>query len=144
MQESGGVGGAGKVLVFADEADEGLRRTRQAGIAPVDEAEFAEKNHAVDAEQLHLPSFHLIFGKAFADEGNPGVGADEALDHTDAGQLHGDMDTRAIRPEKFVENLASEAGTGKNQRLASNFFEGNLTATGQGILGADHKTHAVF
>ena len=109
--------------MFADETDEGLRRARQAAIATVDQAEFAVEIYAFHAEQFHFASLDLIFGEALADKRNTGVRAYEAFDHADTGKLHSDVDSGAVRAEKLVKDLARVASAGKNERLASGFFE---------------------
>src|SRR6266436_9906626 len=140
----GGFGGVGGLAVFADDADEGLGGAGQAAVAAVDEAELAPEVHAFDGKQLHSPGFHVVLGKTLADKGNAGVGGDEALDHADTGQFHGDVNARAVRPEKFVENLAGEAGAWKDERLLGDFGQGDLGAMSERVAGADHEAQTVF
>ncbi len=130
--------------MFADDADEGLGGARETAVAAVDEAELAPEVHTFNGEELHFPGFHIVLGKTLADEGNAGVSGDEALDHADAGQFHGDVNARAIRPEKFVKNLAREAGAGKDERLLGDFGEGDLGAMSEGIARADHEAQTVL
>ena len=139
---SGG-GQVGEFLVFADYGDQGLGGARKTAIAAVYEAELAPEVDAFDGEQLHFPGFDLVAGKAFADEGDAGVRADEALDHADTGKLHRDADAGAIGAEELVEDLAGVAGARKNQGLRGDFLEGDLRAMRQGIAAADHETQAV-
>src|SRR5260221_79350 len=128
---------------FADHVDEGLDGARKAAIAAVNEREFAPEVDAFDGEELHFAGFYLIAGEAFADDGDADVGGDESLDHADAGKLHGDLQAGAVRPEKFVEHLASIAGAGKNEGSGSDFFERDVGSLRERVLGADHKTKAV-
>ena len=83
---------------------------REAAVAAVDEAEFAPEIDAFDVQELYFAGFDLIAGEAFANEGDASVGGDEALDHADAGELHGDAEAGAIGAEKLVQHLAREAG----------------------------------
>src|SRR5216683_294937 len=140
----GGFGGVGGLAVFADDADEGLGSTGEAAVAAVDEAELAPEVHAFDGEQLHFPGFHVVLCETLANEGNAGIGGDEALDHADTGQLHGDVNARAIGPEEFVENLAGEAGARKDKRLLGDFGEGDLGAMSERVAGADHEAQTVL
>src|SRR5438445_13503698 len=86
--------------VFADHADKRLRGAREATVAAIDETELAPEVHTFDGEQLYLTGFHVILRKTLTDDGNAGIGGDQALDHADAGQLHSDVDARAIGTEQ--------------------------------------------
>ena len=130
--------------MFADHADKGLGSAREAAVAAVDEAELAPEVDAFDGEELHVTGFDVVLGETLADDGDAGVGSDEALDHADAGELHGDMDARAIGAEEFVEHLAGEARARKNERLLGDFVESDLGAMGQRVFCADHEAQAVF
>src|SRR5713226_1445405 len=134
----------GGFAVFADYADKGLRSAREATVAAIDEAELTPEVDAFDSEQFDFAGFHIILRKTLTDDGNASVGGDKALDHADAGQLHGDVNARAIRPEKFVEHLTGEASTRKNERLLGDFGEGDLGAMSERVLGADHEAQTVF
>ena len=140
---SGGGGGVGEFFVFADYGDKGLGGAREAAVAAVDETEFAPEVDAFHVEELYFAGFYLIAGEALADEGDAGVGGDEALDHADAGKLHDDAQAGSVGAEKFVEDLASEAGAREDQRLAGDFFERDLGAMRERIAGADHEAEAV-
>src|SRR5206468_1621831 len=140
----GGFGGFGELAMLADYADEGLSGAGKAAVAAVDKAEFAPEVHAFDSEQLHLAGLHLILCKTLADEGDAGVGGDEALDHADAGEFHSDVHARAVGTEKFIENLAGEAGARKNERLLSDFRKGDLGAMSERVARADHEAQAVL
>ena len=140
----GGFGGVGGLAVFADDADESLGGAGEAAVAAVDEAELAPEVHAFDGKQLYFPGFHVVLCETLANEGNAGVGGNEALDHADTGQFHGDVNARAVRPEKLVENLAGEAGAGKNKRLLGDFGQGDLGAMSERIASADHEAEAIL
>ena len=141
----GGFGGwFGGFAVIADDADEGLGGAGEAAVAAVDEAELTPKVDTFNGEQLHFAGFHVVLGKALADERDAGISGDEAFDHADAGQLHGDVHARAIRPEKFVEHLTGEAGAREDKRLLGNFGEGDLGAMSERVLGADHEAQTIF
>ena len=129
--------------MLADDGDQCLGGARKAAVAAVNEAEFAPEIDAFHVEELHFAGLYLVAGKTFADEGNTGVGADESLDHTDAGKLHGHAEARAIGAKQLVQDLAGEAGTRENQRLRSHFLERDLGAVSQRIAAADHETQAV-
>jgi hypothetical protein len=140
----GGFGGVGDFAVFADHADKGLGGAGKAAVAAIDEAEFAPEVHALDVEELDVAGLDVVLGKTFADDGQAGIGGDEALDHADAGKFHSDVNAGAIWTEEFIEHLASEAGAGKDERLLGNVGESDLGALGDGILGADHEAKAVL
>src|SRR6266478_5754929 len=140
----GGFGGVGGLAVFADDADEGLGGAREAAVAAGDQAELAPEVHTFNGEQFHFSGFHVVLGKTLANEGDAGVSGDEALDHADAGQFHGDVNARAIGPEEFVENLAGEAGARKDKRLLGDFGEGDLGAMSERVAGADHEAQTVL
>src|SRR5580704_6733280 len=112
-------------------------------MAAVDEAYFAPEVDAFYVEELYFSGFDLVAGKAFADEGDAGVGGDETLDHADAGELHGDAEASAIGAKEFVEDLAGEAGARENQRLTGDFLEGDLGAVRKRVAAADHEAQAV-
>ncbi len=114
--------------MFADYADEGLGGAGETAVAAVDEPELAPKIHTFDSEQLDFAGFHVVLRKTLADERNAGVRSDEALDHADAGQLHGDVNARAIGTEEFIEHLTGETGARKDERLFGNFGECDLGA----------------
>src|SRR5271168_416669 len=139
----GSFGSIGVFAMFADDADEGLRGARQAAVAAIDQAEFAPKIDAFHIEKFYFAGFHLILGKTFANEGNSGVGADEALDHANAGKLHGDVKARTIGAEELIENLARKAGARQDHRLGRDFFERDLRTIRQRIARADHETQAI-
>ena len=130
--------------MLADDADERLRGAGEATVATVDEAKFTPEVHAFNGKQLHFSGLHIILCKALADKRNASIGSDKALDHTDAGQLHGDVNASAIRPEKLVEHLASEAGARKNERLLGDFSKSDLGAMRERVLGANHEAEAIF
>src|SRR5712664_245007 len=130
--------------MFADEGDERLGSTGQAAVAAVDEAEFAPEVHTLDSQQLHFAGFHLIAGKTFTNEGDTGVGGDEAFDHADARQFHGHVEARAVGAEKLVQHLAREAGSRKNKRLSRDFRQRNFRTVRERILRADHEAQPVF
>jgi len=136
-------GGVGEFFVFADDGDEGLGGAGKAAVAAVDETEFAPEVDAFDVEELYFAGFDLIASEAFADEGDAGVGGYEALDHANAGKLHGDAETGAVGAEKLVEDLAREAGARKDERLCGDFFERDLGAMRKRIASADHEAEAV-
>ncbi len=139
---SGG-GQVGEFFVFADDGDQGLGGTREAAVAAVDEAEFAPEVDAFYVEELYFSGFHLVAGEALADEGDSGVGSDEALDHADAGKLHGDANAGTIGTEKLVQNLAGEASARENQGLRGYFLESDLGTMSERIAAADHESQAV-
>jgi hypothetical protein len=141
----GGFGGRfGGFAMLTDNADEGLRSAGEAAVAAIDETEFAPKVHTFDGEQLDFAGFHVILRKTLTDDGNAGIGGDKALDHADAGQLHGDVNARAIGAEKLVEHLAGETSARENKRLLSDFGEGDLGAMSERVLGADHEAQAIL
>src|SRR5947208_4323424 len=130
--------------MLADDADERLRGAGEATVATVDEAEFTPEVHAFNGKQLHFSGLHIVLCKTLADKRNAGIGSDKALDHTDAGQLHGDVNASAIRPEKLVEHLASEAGARENERLFGNFGKRDFGAMRERVLGANHEAEGIF
>src|SRR6267142_2227262 len=130
--------------MFADEGAESLGGTGQAAVAAVDEAEFAPEVHTLDSQQLHFAGFHLIAGKTFTNEGDTGVGGNEAFDHADARQFHGHVEARAVGAKKLVEHLASEAGTRKNERLSRDLRQSNFRTIRERIFRADHEAQAVL
>src|SRR6266404_2228172 len=130
--------------VIADDADERLGGAGEAAVPSVNKAKLAPKVDIFDGEQLHFASFDIVFCKTLTDKRDTGIRSDEALDHPDAGQLHGDVNARAIGAEKFVEHLAGETGARKNKRLLSDFGEGDLGAMGERVLGADHEAQTVL
>src|SRR5712692_612231 len=140
----GGFGGVGDFALLTDHADEGLGGAREAAVTAVDEAEFAPEVHTFDGEQLHFAGFYVVLRKTLADDGDAGIGGDEALDHADAGQFHGDMDARAIGAEELVKHLAGEARAWEDEGLLGDFGEGDLGAMSQRVFCADHEAQAVF
>src|SRR5260370_12699250 len=147
MEELGGGGfggGVGGFAVIADDADEGLGGAGEAAVTAVDEAEFAPEVDAFDGEQLDFAGFDVVLRKALADDGEAGIGGDEALDHADTRQFHGDVDARAIGAEELVEHLASEASTGKNEGLLGEFCESYFGAMSEGISRANHEAQTVL
>lgn len=136
-------GGVGEFFVFADDGDEGLGGAREAAVAAIDEAELAPKVDAFDVQKLYFAGLDLIACETFADERDAGVCADKTLDHADAGQLHHDAEASAIGAEELVQDLAGEAGTGKDERLSGDFLEGDLGAVRERIAAADHEAEAV-
>jgi len=90
-----------------------------------------------------VSSLHVVLCKTLANKRDTGIGGDEALDHADTGQLHGDVNASAIRPEKFVKHLTGEAGARENERLFGDFSKSDFGAMSKGVLGADHEAEAV-
>src|SRR5260370_19248375 len=140
----GSSGVFGGFAVIADDADEGLGGAGKAAVAAVDEAEFAPEVDTFDGEELHFTGFDIVLGKTFADDGEAGIGGDEALDHADTGQFHGDVNARAIGAEELVEHLASEAGAGENEGLLGEFGERDFGAMSEGISRTDHEAQTVL
>src|SRR6266446_5631118 len=147
MAELAGGGFGGRLsgfAVIADDADEGLGGAGEAAVAAVDEAELSPEVDTFDGEQLHFAGLHIVFCKTLTDDGEAGIGGDEALDHADTGQLHGDVDARAIGAEELVEHLASEAGAGKNEGLLGEFCERDFGAMSEAISRTDHEAQTVL
>jgi len=130
--------------VFADHADEGLGGAGEAAVAAVDEAEFAPEVHAFDGEELDFAGLHIIFCKTLADNGEAGISGDEALDHADAGQFHGDVDARAVGTKELVEHLAGEASAREDEGLLGELGEGDLGAMSEWVSRADHEAQAIL
>jgi len=128
---------------FADHVDKSLDSTREAPVAAVNEGELTPKVDAFDGKKLHFSGLDLIAGKAFADDGDANVCGDESFDHADARKFHGNLQAGTVRTEKFVKHLAGVAGAWKDQRSGSNFFERDVRALRERVLGADHKSQAV-
>src|SRR5260370_24505426 len=94
---AGGGGGVGEFAVLANQGDERLGGAGEAAVAAVDETELAPKVDTFDGEELDFAGFHVILRKALADDGEAGIGGDEALNHAGTGQIHGDVDARTVR-----------------------------------------------
>jgi len=130
--------------MLANKCNESLRSARQAAIPAIDQTEFAPQVHTFHRKKFHFASFDIILRKTLADERNSGVGRDESLDHADAGQLHTDANSRAIRPEQFIKHLACKTCLWENQRLCGHFFQRDLRAMRQRIPSAHHEPQPVF
>src|SRR5277367_4169815 len=68
--------------------DKCSRGARQSAVAPVGQAQFAEKLHILKIDQLDSPSCHFIAGERSADERHAKIGGHKALDHANTGQFH--------------------------------------------------------
>src|SRR5260221_631650 len=123
--------------------DERLRGARKTAVSPVHKPKLAIQVDTFHVEQLHFTRFYLVLRKTFADERNARICSHKALDHPDAGQFHGDVNPRSIRPEQFVEHLPGETGRRKNQRLRGHFLQRQLRPLRQRVSRADHKPQTV-
>ena len=86
-----------------DHFQEGNSRTGQMPVAPVDDAQFPPQLDVLDGNQLDSARTHIIVRKTLANEGYAQIGANEAFDHGDAGQLHDDAELGTVRPKKLVK-----------------------------------------
>lgn len=130
--------------MLADESDQRLSGPRQAAIAAVDQAELTPEIDALDAEELHFAGLDLVARKTFTDEGNTDIGADEALDHPDAGELHRHVHARTVGAEQFIEDLPRIARARKNERLRRDLGERDTRTACKRIARADHEAKTIF
>src|SRR3954452_17494051 len=70
---------------------ERVGRAGQSAIAPVGNTQFTPQLLALNRDELHATSKHLVAGKAGADDGYSKSGGYEALDHPYTGQFHPDL-----------------------------------------------------
>src|SRR5262250_776841 len=120
---------------LTNHVDEGGRRARQRAVAPVNEPELPPNVHVGNGDHFRFARAHLVPHKTLGDQRDAQARRHESFDHTDARQLHSDVQARAERAKLLVVDLAHEPGLRENQRLLGNFSGCDAFLLRQGFAG---------
>jgi hypothetical protein len=130
--------------VGLDDLEEGERGVGEAGLAAVDEAEFALDLKLLDTDADEGAGGELVFDGEAGDEGDAVAHLDEAFDGIEGGEFDSHVERGFVAAEGLDDLLALGRGDiVRDEVLGTELADGDFAGAGEGVLRVDDESELV-